>query len=278
MEDINKKGFNFTILFIVLFVVASIIILLIIWWPKSATKKDKIVNYVSMDGKEESLKLYLTNLKELLTVENSDKLFEKMDLNFLAQNNLNKDNFKEYMENNKYISKNPIISGSSVSKQSDDVYIYRIEYLTYGGLKKYVNIIETKPYVYTLSFEQENIPIVGNKSSTSTYSDILYTATIEEIKDNSITYILEIKNNGDKVVKYNFDNVDNVYLVLNDNKTVKLGAAVVSSDDDILTLNGIIRKEFFFQIGTDYHESIKQMVIKSIEIDGNFQEVTINLK
>lgn len=278
MEDINKKEFNYTVLFIVMFVIASIIVLIIIWWPKSATKNNKIVTYTSINGEEESLKLYLSNLKELLISDNTDKLFEKMNDEFLQKYSLNKENFKEFMDDNQYISKNPILQGSSISKQEGDIYIYRIEYLTFGGLKKYVNVIETQPYEYTLSFEQDNLPIVGGKAATNNSSNITYTAKISEIKDNSIRYSVEIINNGDKTVKYNFDNADNVYLVLTDNTTIKLGAAVMSSEDDILTPNGIINKEFFFQLGTEYHDKIKYLVIKSIEIDGNSQQVTINLK
>lgn len=278
MEDINKKGFNFTILFIVAFVIISLIVLIVIWWPKSATTKNKIVSYVTMNGQEESLKKYLTEIKELLVIDNSDKLYEKTNSDFLRQNALNKDNFKEFMNSKQYISKNPILKGNSVSKQENGVYVYRVEYLTYGGLKKYVNIIETKPYEYTLSFEQETLPITYNKINLNILDNVEYKATVSEIRDNSITYKLNITNNSDKTVKYNFDNIDNVYLVLTDNSVIKLAAAVMSSDEDILTPNGSLTKEFFFQLGTSYQENIKYLVIKSVEIGEETKEVIVNLK
>jgi uncharacterized protein YkuJ len=205
-------------------------------------------------------------------------LYEKTSAEYLKKYNITKDNFKQYMESNKFISKNPTLKSSTVLKQDNDVYVYRVEYLTYGGVKKYVNIIETKPYEYKLSFEQDTIPISSNNSRSYTKDGIVYLVTKSEIRDNSITYKLTITNKGDKTIKYNFDNIDNVYIVLEDNKQVKLGSTIVSSNEEILTPNSTITKDFFFAIGTDYHDNIKKIVIKSVEIDGEYKDVVITLK
>ncbi len=277
MEDINKKGFNFTVLFIALFVIAAIIALVIIWWPKSETKAGKISKYTSVtDGVQKSLDIYLSELKGLLTIDNTDKLYDKVDNKFLSEHKLTKENFSSYMVDNLLVSKNPIIQNTTTTKQDNGVYVYRVEYLTYGGLKKYVNIIEEKPYEYTLSFEQSTIPISSNKSYSKTSDDVHYTVSVEEMKSDGITYKLSIKNNGDKTVKYNFDNIDNVYIVLNDNNVIKLGAAVVSTDDSILTKNGTITKSLYFKIGSDYYSEIKSLVLKNVEVDGENKEVKID--
>lgn len=277
MEDINKKGFNFTVLFITLFTIVAIIALIIIWWPKSETKAGKISRYTSVtDGVQKSLNIYLSELKGLLTIDNIDKLYDKVDNKFLMEHKLTKENFSSYMIDNLLVSKNPIIQGTTTTKQDNGVYVYRVEYLTYGGLKKYVNIIEEKPYEYTLSFEQSTIPISGNKSYSKTSDDVHYTVSVEEMKSDGITYKLSIKNNGDKTVKYNFDNIDNVCIVLKDNNVIKLGAAVVSADDSILTKNGTITKSLYFKIGSDYYSEIKALVLKNVEVDGENKEVKID--
>ena len=136
MEDINKKGFNFTVLFITLFTIVAIIALIIIWWPKSETKAGKISRYTSVtDGVQKSLNIYLSELKGLLTIDNTEKLYDKVDNKFLMEHKLTKENFSSYMIDNLLVSKNPIIQGTTTTKQDNGVYVYRVEYLTYGGLK-----------------------------------------------------------------------------------------------------------------------------------------------
>ena len=142
MEDVNKKGFNYTILFIVVFAIASVVVLLFIWWPKGSTKAEKIKKYTAVtDGENKCVSVYMSELKYLLNSDNSAELFKKVDPSYLQENNLNESNFKEFMDSNKFISKTPTFESNTVTKQNNGVIVYRIEYLTYGGLKKYVNVI-----------------------------------------------------------------------------------------------------------------------------------------
>lgn len=277
MVDNNKKGFNYTVLFIVLFTILAVVILFFIWWPKSNTKENDLITYENVNGEDKSLELYKSTLTHLLNEENSNELFAKVNKEYLQSNNLNEKNFKEYMLSHGYISNNVIFISSTISKQDKYVYVYRIKY-SVNGATKYVNVIEEFPYDYTLSFEQETIPIVTKNSFSQKVDDVIYKVSSEQIKEDSITYNLQITNKSDKIVKYNFDNVNDVILVLEDNLQVKLGAAIVSSDEDTLNTNGSLKKSLFFPIGSDYHNKIKYMILKSVNVDGNIKTVTISLK
>lgn len=279
MEDLNKKEFNFTVLFIVVFAIASIIVLLLIWWPKGNTKSEKITKYTAItDGENKCLSIYMSELKYILNSDHCDELFKKVDPDFLQSNNLNKDNFEEYMNDMKLITKNPVFKDTNISKQLDGTYVYRIGYLTYGGLKKYVNVIETKPYEYTVSFEQDKLPVTNSNTSSITVDGVFYEVKISEIRENGITYKLTATNKGDKTVEYNFNNIDNVIITLDDKTKIKMGAAVISSEDDILTPNGTFNREFFFSIGSQYIEKINTLTLNSVIVDGKSNVVNINLK
>lgn len=126
-------------------------------------------------------------------------------------------------------------------------------------------MIESFPYEYSLSFEQDTIPIVDNTSSisntennskseetstnsktkTSVIDDIVYEIKVNTIRDNGISYTLKITNNSDKNAEYNFDNITNVSAIMSDGKIANMGGTVISSDEDIVTPNGSLEKDLF---------------------------------
>ena len=85
-------------------------------------------------------------------------------------------------------------SYQSSRKPRPAVYVYRFKY-TCNNVSKYVNVIETKPYEYTLSFEQNSIPIVNN-TYTETNEGTISSSTKTTIIDN---------------IKYGKNMADNVY-------------------------------------------------------------------
>lgn len=295
--DANKKTFNFTTLFIVVYAILAIIVLLFIWWPK-----DKLNNvngnfkYSDVDEEQMAIDIYKTELTPLLSKKNMDKLYEKLNYNYMAQNNITKDNYKSFLETCNYISDSVNIIECSVSRQGNDIYIYKFKYSSNNEIH-YVNLIESFPYEYSLSFEQDTIPIVDNTSSisniennskseetsnnsntkTSVIDDIVYEIKVNTIRDNGISYTLKITNNSDKNAEYNFDNITNVSAIMSDGKIANMGGTVISSEDDIVTPNGSLEKDLFFAISSQDQYKIKTIRILNAKIGEEKKTINISM-
>lgn len=237
-------------------------VIIYIWWPKG---NDSIVSnskftYEDIDEKEKAIDIYKTKIMTFLTENDLEQLYQKLDEDYKAEKNITEKNYQAFLEESGFISKNGISIGEcTVNIQKDDVYVYRFKY-TCNNVSKYVNVIETKPYEYTLSFEQNSIPIVNNtytetnegtiSSSTKTtiIDNIKYEVTKNTLRENGITYTLKITNNSDKNVEYNFDNITNVTAIMSDGKRANMGGAVISADEDILTPGSSLEKELFLRL------------------------------
>lgn len=295
--DVNKKTFNFTVLFIALYAILAIIILLFIWWPK-----DKLNNvngnfkYSDVDEEQMAIDIYKTELTPLLSKKNMDKLYEKLNYNYMAQNSITKDNYKIFLETCNYISDSINIIECSVSRQENDIYIYKFKYSSNNQIY-YVNLIESFPYEYSLSFDQDTIPIVDNTSSKgntenslnseetssksntkiSVIDDIKYEIKVNTIRDNGISYTLKITNNSDKNAEYNFDNITNVSAIMSDGKIANMGGTVISSDEDIVTPNGSLEKDLFFAISSQDQYKIKTIRILNAKIGEEKKTINIGM-
>ena len=288
--DTNKKTFNFTLLFIIAYAVLAVLVIIYIWWPKG---NDSIVSnskftYEDIDEKEKAIDIYKTKIMTFLTENDLEQLYQKLDEDYKAEKNITEKNYQAFLEESGFISKNGISIGEcTVNIQKDDVYVYRFKY-TCNNVSKYVNVIETKPYEYTLSFEQNSIPIVNNtytetnegtiSSSTKTtiIDNIKYEVTKNTLRENGITYTLKITNNSDKNVEYNFDNITNVTAIMSDGKRANMGGAVISADEDILTPVSSLEKELFFAISSQDQNKIKTIRLQQVKIGDESKTVSIN--
>lgn len=288
--DTNKKTFNFTLLFIIAYAVLAVLVIIYIWWPKG---NDSIVSnskftYEDIDEKEKAIDIYKTKIISLLAEKDLNQLYQKLNEEYKSEKNITEKNYQVFLEEAGFISNNGISVGEcTVNIQKADVYVYRFNY-TCNNVSKYVNVIETKPYEYTLSFEQNSIPIVNNtytetnegtiSSSTKTtiIDNIKYEVTKTILRENGITYTLKITNNSDKNVEYNFDNITNVTAIMSDGKRANMGGTVISADEDILTPGSSLEKELFFAISSQDQNKIKTIRLQQVKIGDEIKTVSIN--
>ena len=288
--DTNKKTFNFTLLFIIAYAVLAVLVIIYIWWPKgnSSIVSNSKFTYEDIDEKEKAIELYRIKIMSLLTEKDLEMLYQKLDEDYKSEKNITEKNYKAFLEDSGFISNNGISIGEcTVNIQKEDVYVYRFNY-TCNNNSRYVNVIETKPYEYTLSFEQDSIPIVNNtytetnegtissSTKTSIIDNIKYEATKTTLRENGITYTLKITNNSDKNVEYNFDNITNVTAIMSDGKRVNMGGTVISADEDILTPGSSLEKELFFAVSSQDQDKIKTIRLQQVKIGDESKTVSIN--
>lgn len=288
--DTNKKTFNFTLLFIIAYAVLAVLVIIYIWWPKgnSSIVSNSKFTYEDIDEKEKAIDIYKTKIIPLLAEKDLNQLYQKLNEEYKSEKNITEKNYQAFLEESGFISNNGISVGEcTVNIQKADVYVYRFNY-TCNNVSKYVNVIETKPYEYTLSFEQNSIPIVNNtytetnegtiSSSTKTtiIDNIKYEVTKTILRENGITYTLKITNNSDKNVEYNFDNITNVTAIMSDGKRANMGGTVISADEDILTPGSSLEKELFFAISSQDQNKIKTIRLQQVKIGDESKTVSIN--
>lgn len=288
MKKLNLKNFNLNTLFLIVYFFLAIIVLFVIWYPKSAKTSEGKLEYEKIeDGENKCLDIYLNEISYYLSVDNFNELVGKVDKTFMQNNNLNESNLKDYLIQNNMIGENPIIKSSTFSKQGDNVYVYRIKY-TINGIHRIVNITESFPYQYVISFEQDSLPIIDNSNDESsnngvnrtiTSNDVEYEVTKEKVKENGITYSIKITNHSDKNVELSFDNISNVYVIMEDESRINIGGAVISSsDENTLTPNSSLKKDLYFSIPSSEQYNINSINIKNIKIGDEIKSISINIK
>lgn len=158
----SKESFNFSILFIIIYAILAICALLYIWWPKSSDSifSQGNLKYDNVDEKEKGIETYKSQVESLLSGQDMPALYAKLDDEYKNEHNINEENYKSFFEGSGLIAKthnnevkNVItIENCTVNIKNDDIYIYRYEYIC-NSKRCYINVIETKPYEYTISFE-----------------------------------------------------------------------------------------------------------------------------
>ena len=273
---------DLTRLYVLVAVIVTIVVLVVIifiWFPKSGDSKDIYRYTVADDYKEQGYNAIYSSVRSLLYTSNVDSLYKKMDTSFLSEKGLNEQNFKNYMIANNLIGDSVTLKNYSVLEEGDTV-IYRLNYVVsgnFGQKSNVVNIIETYPYEYTLSFEQDSIPITSSNDKTIEDEGIRFEVKITERKNNQIKYNVKITNLYNTSVKFDFTNANNVYLKLSDGSVIKQTSIITSDDNNVnLEKDSYITKEFVFNISLENQSNIKSLVFTSINVDENSKDVIIS--
>lgn len=275
----REKIVIYTTIIIIICVIFMLVSLFVIWSPKKVQKKEsfdgrkKVYSYIENENfQDKTFNLYKSEVKRLLMPVNVGQLFEILDEEYKEKNNLTKDNLKSFLDEKNILSNN-IVFDTYTFIEKGDICIYRVEYNIYNNRNEkisnaVVNIIEEKPFSYTLSFDSDNISLLEN-NITRTINNIEFNIRNIENKNNSVKYEIKFTNNNDEDINIDFDDINNIVLVLANGKQIKMAAAVISSDEEILTKGSSLKKEAFFNASL-----IEQGVIKGIK----FNKVTIGDK
>ena len=69
-----------------------------------------------------------------------------------------------------------------------------------------------------------------------------------------------------------------VYVILSDGRYSNLGGAIISSDDDVLTPNGSLRKSFFFPVKGADQSKITKMRFNNVKKDNKITSIEFEVK
>lgn len=273
----NDKFLLYTIIFIVILVIFLIVSLFFIW---RRNEDSGITSYNYLGFEEEVVSMYQKQLQILLKENNARLLAQKLDEQFLTDAKLSRNDLttiKQYLKNNSLyaIDRNAFVNYTVSTNEDTGLVVYRFKYYNLDNKFKYVNLIETEPYAYTISFENEYTYTSAKKSVIDDINGIKFELSLKESKENSLKYNVKITNTSSQKVKFDFNNVSSVELILKDNSKIKLSSVVASNDDYILERDSYINQELFFALSLDRQGQIKSIIFYNVLIDGNKNDLEI---
>jgi hypothetical protein len=259
-----------TIAIVIIAIIAIVIIFIFNINDKEETRINRIskVNYAEVVGQE-----YATMLPNILSIRNSDSLYEKMNESYVKKYNLTKDNIKSFLlENNMIGNDINVISYDSYS--NDGVVVFRYYYKNYSNYR-YVNVIETNPGIYTISFEQDlNNIDTTSRTYKGTLEGIDFELRLIEKNEESVRFVLNVANNSNNDVFIDFNDINTFSLINNDGTQYKV-SGIVAEDIGDLHPKSTITRELFFSINSQDYKNCRGLQVLNIRINGENKALVI---
>lgn len=220
MVDNKEKIYIYTVIVIISIIVLGVII--IIWTPNDKNKK--LVNTLNNTNNKSYEEIqndnYSNLLKYMLQIKNYDSLFEKVDTEWLNENNFDKESLYSWLFENLIISNDEpnIIKIDNID--ANDNFYYRVTIQDINNKLKYIVINETLPNKYTISFEQDTIKKYNGKTYTFDDNGTTYKVTVLNTLDNLIQYQIDVVNNSSDYMYYDFNYNDSISIKLNSGENI----------------------------------------------------------
>lgn len=220
MVDNKEKIYIYTVIVIISIIVLGVII--IIWTPNDKNKK--LVNVLNNSNNKSYEEIQNDNysdlLKYMLQIKNYDSLFEKVDTEWLNENNFDKESLYSWLFENLIISND----GPNIIKidniDANDNFYYRVTIQDINNKLKYIVINETLPNKYTISFEQDTIKKYNGKTYTFDDNGTTYKVTVLNTLENLIQYQIDVVNNSSDYMYYDFNYNDSISIKLNSGENI----------------------------------------------------------
>ena len=293
----NRKKFIISTILISTFIIIVTIIFLVNYFNNSElrsiniydnngnkVKSNKLYNiekYESYNNEGQNIvemtqDPYFAEVETLLNVNNVDKLYSKMNKDFLQNNNLNENNFRNYLESNGYIGKFPSASSMTYCVQKNGDCIFRVKCFNDERRKYYVNLIEKKAFDYTIDFTQDYVPTTDEKVYNINSQNLNYEVTELYRKDSSIALQIKITNYSDKEVEFYFNSISDIELNLENKGKVRQATSELSSTKYIINKNSYIIKKLYFPLDMQYHSKIKGITFYNVRFEDSRKNIVIN--
>lgn len=201
LDDKEKK----LIYLVSAIIILALIIVIVIIWTSSFSKDNEtaeITSYVDYDDG-----YYLENAKEMykqvvincINEDNFEQTYELLDEEYLNKVNMSKEQLENYLKSEKILT-HP--TSSSVIycycvRDNNEKYVYTFRYKI-GNIEKQMHIIEKYYGDYSISFEQNEYPIVdaSEKEYYDTKTEMNFKTKVIACYDENIVYEISITNNS----------------------------------------------------------------------------------
>lgn len=278
MQKINENKL-IKIFIMLIIILIFICIIYFIWSPTiSKLSSDGINKYEDKNYEEEIKKYYTNYLKENLKITNFDNLFSSIDDDYLNDINIfEKNDVKEYLKENNYISMNIDIQNIEIYDKDFGEKVLIVTYTTNGN-ERYIYIYETIPYKFKISFfrDMELNESMLSFEKSKIIDDVEYDIDVLQTSSNNIKLKINIINNSNNILNYDFSYLDSIQLVYDSEKVVNMAAIANSNSSNFeLTPKSSNSIEATFNLPWNNQITISNIRINNIEMNGEKYSVEI---
>lgn len=282
---LNEEEKKYAYIAITIILILLIIVIILIWTPMFSGSQKEDLNifevYDSSAYVENMKEEYKNILLDLLKENNYDLLFEKMDKNFLEQNNFDKNSLREFLySNNLFIGDTTSVMINNKSVSSDkEVYLYTYEY-SYDENIKYVHIRESYPGSYYISFEQDNYPIINNDGFSVTNGDVSYKITVVESNQENVTFNFEITNNSNDRYVFDLSSLNSSSATINNGEKCYLDSIVSGNESSNLEVlpGGVYNVKLTYNINIENQNNILYFEFYNVLNNDIYSTITLAIR
>lgn len=264
---------------IAIIIVITIVVIGLIWGASISNVDDNSINNFdpTITYEEVMTDYYKEYLAENLKLINYDILYENINPDFITSVNCNtKEELKDYLRNNNLISSDINIQNIEYSNDNSDNSYYRVTYIVHN-ITKYVNITESSPYNFLISFEQNNFDSINNNINANVnYDSVNFDLKVIENNDTSVKYSITITNNSNDNYQFDFLSLNNVSLRYDNNKYTNMAVAVATSNEDYTITPGS-SKSFEVLFNLDFSNQMKINGIRFANVKINQDTTSIEI-
>lgn len=283
VEDKEKKYIYIAFGLIILIL---LIVIILIWSPmfngsKSISKKLTTIKLSTTEEYENIKKEeYKYVVKQLVNKENFENTIDLIDNEYMKKNNLNSKDIYNYLVDNNLLtntSNTSIVYNKSI-KSDGKKYIYTYSYQV-NNEEKLIHIIENYYNDYTISFDQENYPIINDKVNIINIGNIQFKSSVVNSYSESILLKINIINNDTEQFVFDVNSLNSVYAkVKGDNIKYNLSSVVVGNEtSSIVSLPGSTVEVYLnFKIPLEKQCYIDEICFSDIK-KSNGESVSMNL-
>lgn len=230
--NIEKKEKILIYFVVILISIILLLVIIMIWKPMVS----KSINYNYYDNNinynDEMINYYKNYMNEILKVTNFDKLYNKLDSEYVDSLGLdNEEDVKEFLRENNMISMKYEVNNVELYESDNNDNLFLVTY-TVSERQKYVYIIESSPYNFTLSFNTDNNlkDLLSDRINIhKTIDDVKYDLEVIESTKDQIRIKITITNNSNQSITYDFSNLNSFQLKYGNDNYINMAAIANSS-------------------------------------------------
>lgn len=274
MTQYMKKLFNdektYTI-FMATFIVAMFVVLFIIWWPNDSIEEFAKYTEMNLDEKyKKNGNEYISELMFYVRYGQPNSVLAKVSNEYLAyvqetKEDLRKDVFSKKIRGFDGLTIRPY--------EQTIVYSTNIKYE--DGSTRKMNLIETYPYNYSISFDD----FMGyNALNIETVSNGVCCNILNAYYgENKRVYELSITNMENNRVSIDISNAKKIYLELENGEQYVLTNSVVTKNLENILKGTTVSRSFEFAIPFSIQSKIVRLVFRDVKVDGEIHDIRVNL-
>lgn len=278
INDFFQENRKLIFVFGVIYIIVIIVIIIYIWAPKEKTTNLKdITKYEIVDDEaiqSKILSTYIDKIALQFMLEQKQEIEENISEDYIDYTKISKEKLIEELTKQGYFSFDTHINDITQYKL-EDIYVYRGK-LNNGTHSRNINIIETYPYQYTISFD--DIYKYSEKVVTSKIEGIKFEILQSLNNINYVEYKIRITNIDNDNIKINLNNENSILIELNNGASTTVSYPKIGEEDYMdLSKGSSIVRTLMFRVPLQSQESIEKIVFKDVDMGQTEQDIELGM-